>query len=157
MSMARPAAEIEPNSRIFSRSRILPGPIRSSSSRSMRTLSDGRVVFCIEDSCGCRIRHCHRCEGLTRQGGVPAPKRCDVVIATEAKQSSFFPGQKSGVLRRGACHPAALRADPLAPRNDGALSVHLFLLQPGFPDHLRPLAVVVPEFFGEIRAGAAEH
>src|ERR1700761_2446860 len=44
MSMARPAAEIEPVSRIFSKSRILPGPIRSSESRSMRTLSEGRGV-----------------------------------------------------------------------------------------------------------------
>src|ERR1700744_1377038 len=54
MSMARPAAEIEPNSRIFSRSWILPGPIRPSVSRSMRTLSDGNGAagcFCIEDLC----------------------------------------------------------------------------------------------------------
>src|SRR5215472_13571885 len=49
--MARPAAEIEPNLRIFSKSRILPGPIRPSASRSMRTLNLGRDVvagFCME-------------------------------------------------------------------------------------------------------------
>src|ERR1700760_1344972 len=28
------------------------------------------------------------------------------------------PRRDSGLLRRGACHRAALRADPLAPRND---------------------------------------
>src|SRR3974377_2321909 len=52
MSMARPAAEIEPHSRMFSNSWILPGPIRPSVSRSMRTLSDGSGLagdFCIED------------------------------------------------------------------------------------------------------------
>jgi len=34
-----------------------------------------------------------------------------------------FHGRQSGLLRRGACHRAALRADPLAPRNDGGESV----------------------------------
>src|ERR1700722_6628745 len=42
--MARPAAEIEPQLSIFSSSRILPGPIRPSRSRSIRTLSDGSNV-----------------------------------------------------------------------------------------------------------------
>src|ERR1700691_3209671 len=41
MFMARPAAEIEPQLLIFSSKRILPGPIRPSESRSIRTLSDG--------------------------------------------------------------------------------------------------------------------
>src|SRR5258708_6022064 len=52
MSMARPAAEIEPCSRIFSSNVILPGPIRPSVSRSMRTLREGSdvvLVFCMED------------------------------------------------------------------------------------------------------------
>src|SRR5579863_40038 len=41
MFMARPAAEIEPQLSMFSSSKILPGPIRPSESRSIRTLSDG--------------------------------------------------------------------------------------------------------------------
>src|SRR5882757_8775149 len=42
MSIARPAAEIEPQAWMFSRSAILPGPIRPpSGSRSMRTLREG--------------------------------------------------------------------------------------------------------------------
>src|SRR5579871_2121422 len=44
MFMARPAAEIEPQLLMFSSSRILPGPIRPSASRSIRTLSDGSAV-----------------------------------------------------------------------------------------------------------------
>src|SRR3984893_15209283 len=50
--MARPAAEIEPSSRIFSSNWILPGPMRPSLSRSMRTLRAGRDLaldFCMED------------------------------------------------------------------------------------------------------------
>jgi hypothetical protein len=39
--MARPAAEIDPQLSIFSSSRILPGPIRPSRSRSIRTLKEG--------------------------------------------------------------------------------------------------------------------
>src|SRR6266481_5134715 len=52
MFMARPAAEIEPHSRIFSSSWILPGPMRPSVSRSMRTLREGSDLlpdFCIKD------------------------------------------------------------------------------------------------------------
>jgi hypothetical protein len=41
MSIALPAAEIEPQVRIFSSSWILPGPMRPSLSRSIRTLKDG--------------------------------------------------------------------------------------------------------------------
>src|SRR5882757_8860992 len=41
MSIARPAAEIDPQSRMFSNSWILPGPIRPSGSRSIRTLREG--------------------------------------------------------------------------------------------------------------------
>src|ERR1700748_3465467 len=41
MFMARPAAEIEPKVRIFSSNWILPGPMRRSTSRSIRTLRDG--------------------------------------------------------------------------------------------------------------------
>src|SRR3984957_7642628 len=41
MSMARPAAEIDPQAWMFSSSWILPGPIRPSVSRSIRTLSEG--------------------------------------------------------------------------------------------------------------------
>src|SRR5262245_1537622 len=51
MSMARPAAEIEPNSWIFSSSWIFPGPIRPSASRSMRRLrvgNDASADFCME-------------------------------------------------------------------------------------------------------------
>src|ERR1700692_458447 len=50
MSMARPAAEIDPQAWIFSSSWILPGPIRPSVSRSIRTLSDGSGLaldFCM--------------------------------------------------------------------------------------------------------------
>jgi hypothetical protein len=43
MSIARPAAEIEPWLRMFSKSWILPGPIRPSVSRSIRTLKCGSV------------------------------------------------------------------------------------------------------------------
>src|SRR6202048_1038016 len=42
--MARPAAEIEPSSRIFSSNWILPGPMRPSGSRSMPTLREGSEV-----------------------------------------------------------------------------------------------------------------
>jgi hypothetical protein len=45
MSIARPAAEIEPQVRIFSSNRILPGPIRPSASRSIRTLKEGSDVL----------------------------------------------------------------------------------------------------------------
>ncbi len=41
MSIARPAAEIEPQAWMFSSNWILPGPIRPSASRSIRTLSCG--------------------------------------------------------------------------------------------------------------------
>src|SRR5882757_1522987 len=41
MSIARPAAEIDPQSRMFSSNWILPGPIRPSGSRSIRTLREG--------------------------------------------------------------------------------------------------------------------
>jgi hypothetical protein len=41
MSMARPAAEIEPQAAMLSSNWILPGPSRLSSSKSMRTLSEG--------------------------------------------------------------------------------------------------------------------
>jgi hypothetical protein len=51
MSIARPAAEIEPQVWMFSKSWILPGPILPSASRSIRTLRDGSGLaadFCIE-------------------------------------------------------------------------------------------------------------
>jgi hypothetical protein len=41
MSMARPAAEIEPQAALLSSNWILPGPSRLASSKSMRTLSEG--------------------------------------------------------------------------------------------------------------------
>src|SRR5258708_7591487 len=41
MSIARPAAEIEPFLWMFSSNWILPGPIRPSGSRSIRTLREG--------------------------------------------------------------------------------------------------------------------
>ena len=41
MSIARPAAEIDPQASIFSSNWILPGPIRASPSRSIRTLREG--------------------------------------------------------------------------------------------------------------------
>src|SRR6478736_2749643 len=41
MSIARPAAEIDPHVWMFSSNWILPGPIRPSGSRSMRTLREG--------------------------------------------------------------------------------------------------------------------
>src|ERR1700716_2713233 len=41
MSIARPAAEIEPHVWMFSSNWILPGPIRPSESRSIRTLREG--------------------------------------------------------------------------------------------------------------------
>src|SRR5215471_14078187 len=41
MFIARPAAEIEPHERIFSSSRILPGPMLRSVSRSIRMHRDG--------------------------------------------------------------------------------------------------------------------
>src|SRR6202171_4246153 len=40
-----------------------------------------------------------------------------IVIASEAKQSSFCMG-RTGLLRRGVYHRAGRRAGPLAPRND---------------------------------------
>src|ERR1700728_880438 len=50
MSMARPAAEIDPQAWIFASSWMLPGPIRPSVSRSIRTLSEGSgwaLDFCM--------------------------------------------------------------------------------------------------------------
>src|SRR5258708_28579636 len=41
MSIARPAAEIDPHLSMFSSNWILPGPIRRSGSRSIRTLREG--------------------------------------------------------------------------------------------------------------------
>lgn len=41
MSIARPAAEIEPQAAMLSSNWIFPGPSRLSESKSMRTLSDG--------------------------------------------------------------------------------------------------------------------
>src|SRR5260370_25351512 len=38
---------------------------------------------------------------------------------TGSAKQSVEPQRKSGLLRRGVYHRAALRADPLAPRNDG--------------------------------------
>ena len=45
--MARPAAEIDPQESIFSSSWILPGPMRLSESRSMRTLSEGNGLVAV--------------------------------------------------------------------------------------------------------------
>jgi len=77
------------------------------------------------------------CEGeiYANNSGAIAPREGEfmlyqVVIASdlsaeahrakaEAKQCRLFPRRQSGLLRRGACHRAALCADPLAPRNDG--------------------------------------
>ena len=44
MFIALPAAEIEPQERMFSSNWILPGPIRPSVFRSIRTLNDGSDV-----------------------------------------------------------------------------------------------------------------
>src|SRR4029078_8006335 len=44
----------------------------------------------------------------------------NIVIASEGEGIQAV-GCISGLLRRGACHRAALRADPLAPRNDERL------------------------------------
>src|SRR6266567_8306860 len=50
MSIARPAAEIEPHLSMFSSNAIFPGPIRPSGSRSMRTLREGSAFdFCMEE------------------------------------------------------------------------------------------------------------
>src|SRR6266436_7093745 len=49
---------------------------------------------------------------------------CTAVIASEAKQS-ILPRRKSGLLRRGVYHQAGQRPDPLAPRNDAALTPHM--------------------------------
>src|SRR5258708_11966027 len=54
MSMARPAPEIEPCSRICSNSSILPGPIRSSPSKSMRRLNWGSDLALARDMMGSR-------------------------------------------------------------------------------------------------------
>jgi hypothetical protein len=64
MSIARPAAEIEPQVWMFSNSWILPGPMRPSASRSMRTLREGSGLaldFGMEDLLS-RLdpAHCHR-------------------------------------------------------------------------------------------------
>jgi hypothetical protein len=56
---------------------------------------------------------------VNRAAGATRRRFHTTVIASEAKQSSFGAAKKAGLLRRGACHRAALRADPLAPRNDG--------------------------------------
>src|SRR5438876_7073263 len=50
MSIARPAAEIEPHLSMFSSNAIFPGPIRPSGSRSIRTLREGSAFdFCMEE------------------------------------------------------------------------------------------------------------
>src|ERR1700738_2895114 len=73
MSIARPAAEIEPQLRIFSSNWILPGPMRPSASRSIRTLSDGSDLtlgFDMEDLlCRSVPSDCHRSLLQTRRTG----------------------------------------------------------------------------------------
>src|SRR5947199_5476050 len=50
MSIARPAAEIEPHLSMLSSNAIFPGPIRPSGSRSIRTLREGSAFdFCMEE------------------------------------------------------------------------------------------------------------
>src|SRR6185295_5307091 len=77
MSMARPAAEIDPNCRMFSSSRILPGPIRPSSSRSMRRLSvgsDAAADFCMNSGfLVLRTPACHRRLLRTRAAATRSP------------------------------------------------------------------------------------
>jgi hypothetical protein len=64
MSIARPAAEIDPQASIFSSNRILPGPIRASPARSIRTLREGSdlaVDFGMDDLLSWIARRdCHR-------------------------------------------------------------------------------------------------
>src|SRR5229473_1720263 len=73
MSIARPAAEIEPQLWIFSKSWILPGPMRPSESRSIRTLSDGSdLTLCLDmEDLLCRSgpSDCHRSLLQTRRTG----------------------------------------------------------------------------------------
>jgi hypothetical protein len=63
MSIARPAAEIDPQASIFSSNRILPGPMRASPARSIRTLREGidlALDFGMEDLLSCVARQdCH--------------------------------------------------------------------------------------------------
>src|SRR3981081_1652286 len=73
MSIARPAAEIEPQLRIFSSNWIWPGQMRPSESRSIRTLSDGSDLtlgFDMEDLLCCSApSDCHRSLLQTRRTG----------------------------------------------------------------------------------------
>ena len=57
-------------------------------------------------------------------------RHCEAANAAEAIHG---PRARTGLLRRGACYRAALRADPLAPRNDvDSLKTHLRPLAAGF-------------------------
>ena len=54
------------------------------------------------------------------------------VIASEAKQSRS-PKERAGLLRRGACHRAGHRPDPVAPRNDGSAANAADVMQDHMP------------------------
>jgi hypothetical protein len=58
-------------------------------------------------------RHCERSEAIQpRTAGAQAKMR-------------HMARTHTGLLRRGACHRAALRADPVAPRNGGESFAHV--------------------------------
>src|ERR1700730_5635927 len=76
MSIARPAAEIDPQAWIFSKSWILPGPIRPSASRSIRTLREGSGLaadFCIEDGLSLIAAHIATAAICEQDEGAPYP------------------------------------------------------------------------------------
>src|ERR1700761_5361527 len=65
----------------------------------------------------CRPTACaFRASSSACSGGIERP-------SLRAERSNPVLSCRSGLLRRGACHRAALRADPLAPRNDKRYSL----------------------------------
>src|SRR6266404_5809587 len=66
MSIARPAAEIDPHLSMFSSNWILPGPIRPSGSRSIRTLREGSD-FALDFAMKCSLTISFRAQRVPRR------------------------------------------------------------------------------------------
>src|SRR5436190_1701506 len=135
MSIARPAAEIDPQVWMFSSNWILPGPIRPLGCRSIRTLREGSD-FALDFAMKFLLTMYFRAQRLPRriktkaapvfyeqaepdtysyeygEFGVPSPHAISIVVFPAADRS--LPAQTSS--RLGTVDPdAGGKAQPLAP------------------------------------------
>src|SRR5690349_20288630 len=115
-SSAKPEMKMKPKPRMISIAPRSTGPLP-------RLLNSGNMIALTMIIPATR-QAARKAKAITKSRPISAMIRGNRHCERSEAIQTFFAGTTTGLLRRGACHRAALRADPSAPRDDETASTY---------------------------------